>query len=422
MQNTKYKIQRLYITFLIVVGVLLCVFTHSNVAAYYEATYADSAHGSTSCGVKCSDTTYTKGDCVNCHDPSGPDACVNELMLFAPMNPTSQTDNFCFQCHKGSGSVQVGGVTNNDYGSTFGGGPPNSTNIKDAFNFGPPNQASTAGSSHNLKKLRNGWMVTAGGDWVTTDTNACVVCHDPHFSQKNHDPYPDSPPYKTAIRRPDAPSSSINRPRNLWGDEANSDAGAELLSEGTTGYQAPKRVGGNYEPAGQTSPTDGSNLTGFNRFCWTCHRFSIPNAETDADPLTLGGRNLRAINWSNSGDCHGNRAESPDEYIGDPPCTYGSLKPPYDDPDKNYVLSCTDCHEPHGSPNVFLLRTVVNGKDISPYIQTWSGMESRGMYEFCTACHNVNGACGPHWWGEDPSNFGCGYCHFHGAPGGGQEF
>ena len=56
---------------------------------------------------------------------------------------------------------------------------------------------------------------------------------------------------------------------------------------------------------------------------------------------------------------------------------------PYEDPDEdyNYVLSCTDCHEPHGSTNEWLLRTCVNGKD--NITMEWAG----DWWDFCTACH-----------------------------------
>lgn len=243
-------------------GVLVCVFTHTQAIAYHVATYAESGHGDPTAGVNRSTATCENwpggacvtGSCAHCHDIFDPNFCGNDpngLMLFDPKDAPSQSDNFCFQCHDSASPVQA--VTNNDYGSEFGGGTPNSTNIKDAFNFGLPNQASTTGSSHNLIKVRNWWKNQSGGDWVAADTNPCMMCHDHHLSQKNHDPYPVPPTYKTAVIRPDARSSGINTPGNLWGDEANSDTGDELLSEALVGYtyQAPLRVGGNYEPGGQ---------------------------------------------------------------------------------------------------------------------------------------------------------------------------
>ena len=449
MRITRSKIQYLPPTILIVVWVLVWVCMASDAIAWYPAKYTESAHGDSTVGVNRSGTGYPIGSCAHCHDTFDDSICgVSPLMMFAPNNPTSQTDNFCFQCHKGAGSVQVPygewPAVNKNYGSQFGGGTANSTNIKDAFAFG---YRDTAGSSHNLEKLRGWWMNKAGGDWVTTDTNPCVICHDPHFAQKN---YPvvatGHGGVKTAIRRPKAPS--IDNISNLWGDEdATSSEYNELLRQWTNKYQAPYRVGKiTYEPKGGTTAEDqdGSNLPNFNTFCVTCHKEFIANKWTDADPYTIGDRNLYIIDWSPNGSCHG-KWESDDwdarpcypptcECQPGPPCdsdceatppwcTIGSLKPPYDTQtdDYNFVLSCTDCHEPHGSPSVFLLRTVVNGVQV-PVIPQWLGTSDSGpIYFFCTACHDLCDNCGPHEFGSDdfgpsapPKDFGCAACHWHG--------
>ncbi|MDY6988031.1 MAG: cytochrome c3 family protein [Thermodesulfobacteriota bacterium] len=429
--------QYLFTTVLIVLGVLAGVFTHSDVVAYQPATYADSAHGNSLDGVNRSSATCDNwpggecvpGSCAHCHDTFDPDICGNDLnglMLFAPRNPTSQTDNFCFQCHcdpSNPDQKQVEMVPNKDYGATFGGGPAMSENIQDAFNFGPPNQSWTTGSSHNLLFVRNWTKTKPPGDWISNDTNACLVCHDPHLSQKNDTVEPTAQGgIMTAIRRPQAPSSGTNQPGNLWGDESGN---FELLAEDQVVYQAPYHgdpVNGLFEPA-RNSTSDGSNLPNFVRFCayQSCHGVPIPHAATDADPNSIGdpeGRDLRAIDWTSSGSVHGALAGSP-KVVGDPPCSYGSLKPPYNDPDANYVLACTDCHEPHGSESAFLLRRVVNGQEV-PAIQQWIGtMDSAATWDFCAACHDLNVPCGPHQCDNEPggfpdcSEFGCGYCHDH---------
>jgi hypothetical protein len=318
-------------------------------------------------------------------------------MLFAPQNPTSQTDNFCFQCHQGTGSVQVGGLTNNDYGSEFGGGTPNFTNIKDAFasgyNGGAPEEG---GSSHNLSKMRNWADGYPQGDWITSNTNACNLCHSQHLSQKNHDPYPASPPYKTAVRRTDDPSSGRGMPGNLWGDELGS-VEKEIMDDWTVGhYQAPyyespgDPVLGPFEPANDGTP-DGSNLPNFAWFCYTCHQAEVSDDFTDANipPRELQGQDwgLWAVKWidPNNGatDQHG-------AYWDAGTSGEGELLAPYTN-GYNHVLSCLDCHEPHGSPNPFLLRTCVNGKDgITMSIEV--GENDWGhlcLYDFCTACHVV---------------------------------
>ncbi len=417
----------LFVIISLFVGVSVLEFTVTDVIGY-SAKYTESAHGNSQYGVKrkagTSSSEYSRGNCAHCHEQhasvDGSSHTPGEFGLFAPNNPTSQTDSFCFQCHQGVGSVQVNMQPNRDYGSTFGGGMANSTNIKDAFDFGLPNRAWTTGSSHNLRYIRNWWKATGGSSWVTDDTNACVVCHDPHTAQRNWEVVILDAPrggVLTALRHPSA--ISAGKPRNLWGDELDS-GDREVQSELLAGvYQAPFRASSpQYEPGSASQPTNGwgSNMPNYNLFCSGCHRDFIPNVATDADPQTVGSRNLYPIDWSSSGNSHGGKADSPDN----DPCTYGSLKPPYDDANANYVLSCTDCHEPHGSTNAFLLRTVVNGKKV-PEIKQWIGtMESEGIYEFCTACHNITAGCGPHQFdvGTLPphTEFGCGYCHWHMSP------
>ncbi|MBW1896349.1 MAG: hypothetical protein JRI47_04765 [Deltaproteobacteria bacterium] len=426
------KIQYLPMTILIVVGVLVWVFMASDAIAWYPATYAESAHGDPTSGVNRSGTECPTGDCAHCHDTFDESICgVKELMLFAPMYPIGQTYNFCFQCHASNGAAQQ--VTNYDYGATFGGGEAMSDNIKDAFNFGPPNQAAdgTTGSSHNLMKVRNWWKAVGGSGWMTDDTNACLACHDPHIAQKNWEVTlnPQLGGILTAIRHPSA--IDAGKRGNLWGDESGT-GDHEVQSELFYGvYQAPLHHASGYEPDGSASQPAGgwgANMPNYNLFCWGCHSYEIPAVATDAEPSWINPSNpkgLWAIDWSPSGNDHGAHAASPNTDTYNCACDefpngeYGSLKPPYDNPDANYVLACTDCHEPHGSESAFLLRTVVNGQPVTP-IKQWLGtMESEGKWEFCTACHNLNIPCGPHQCVDelgaplDCRNFGCGQCHLH---------
>lgn len=357
--------------------------------------YADSAHGNGAplpgYGVNRSGTGYDTGSCAHCHDTLDDSICgVNELMLFAPNNPTSQTDNFCFQCHKGSGSVQVGGVTNNTYSTNFGGGTATLATIYDAFN---PTTGVTP-SSHNLSDVLNHAVGRDIG--FTTDTNACLVCHDQHLAQQN---YPVTLSglggVKTAIRRP---LDYANPPTNLWGDEDDTSGFNERLLDYTNKYQAPYYLGGTtYEPAGD-STTDGSNLPNFFNFCMNqCHtQNNVYSTERTAT--------LTQIDWSTDGDVHGRNH--------DDQTAMGYTIAPYEDPDEdyNYVLSCTDCHEPHGSENEWLLRTCVNGKD--DISVNWAG----DWWEFCTACHVLTNATNMYHRQREESYYpGCPVCHYHGA-------
>ncbi len=388
-QNSKSKISKLCIITLMLVGILWVVFIHTDVIAWYSAKYTDSAHGSISYGVNRSGTGYNVGDCANCHDPNDPDACVNELMLFAPMNQDSQTDNFCFQCHKGTGSVQVGGVTNYTYSKNFGGGTATFTNIYDTFN-------TTTGSSHNLKDIQD---YVTGKVGFTSDTNPCVVCHNPHTAQRNY-PVESSGRggVNTATRRV---RDYQDRNTNLWGDEDYTTSGYfERMRDATLYYQAPLRADSGYEPKGGTTSEDknGSYLPNFGTFCYDCHYYG--NVASTEHGI------LDRINWGTD-----YVAEAPPNRHG----TYHSdetgmgytIAPYTGGETKKYILSCTDCHEPHGSPNEWLLRTSVNGKD------NISVPEPGEWWEFCTACHVLTN--GTDMYHKPPPRAApiCPTCHGH---------
>jgi hypothetical protein len=307
------------------------------------------------------------------------------------MNPTSQTDNFCFQCHKGTGSVQVGGITNYTYSKNFGGGTATFTNIYDAFN-----STGTYASSHNLADV----LTRATQAWSTTftsTTNACIACHNPHTAQKN---------YPVTVNTMGGVNTAIRRPGdykiddyNLWGDEPNATSGFnEMMSDWTANYQAPYCVGGTYEPA-CNSTSDGSNLPNFVVSCRTgCHRNNTTYS-------TERGRNLYAINWTNDINEPGIRSvHGKFQHTGN---NNGTVIAPYTE-GVNYVLSCTDCHEPHGSQNKWLIRSTVNGKAINPGID----MNENRFWTLCTACHVMTTAISYH---VHDNYLSCNMCHRHGV-------
>jgi hypothetical protein len=320
-------------------------------------------------------------------------------MLFAPNNPTSQTDNFCFQCHQGESTVQQ--VTNYDYGSTFGGGTADFTNIYDAFN--------SLGSSHDLAAVQSHALSKWGVEWMTPDTNACLVCHDPHLSQKNFPVQANGwGGVNTAVRRG---NDVVPYPGNIWGDQPLADSGfSEMMSDWTSEYQAPYYGDTSdpewelsYEPDGSMSaPTNGwgSNLPNFVTACaQTCHRKAVSGL---TDPVNW--TTTRTSSWPGNPDQHG-------RYLGNG-SDYGELKPPYNNQPESYnhVLSCTDCHEPHGSTNPGLLRTTVNGV---------SGLSVSGTqwYYWCQACHTISPSWGTAHEGIDETwscAAGDNGCHRHG--------
>lgn len=191
----------------------------------------------------------------------------------------------------------------------------------------------------------------------------------------------------------------------------------------TANYQAPYRyyavTPAFLEPVGDplASPaTAAQNTTDFVTFCTDCH-----NASNVIYSNNLS-RNLRTIDWDN--EKHGRGSADVDiQVLGPYTSGGGSL---------GYVLSCLDCHEPHGSPNIFLLRMETNGKALSGTIN--NGFDF-GL--FCERCHDdgaggfsapwedrhhenpdrsyfKSGSCGScHPGGTNQQD--CSRCHFHGA-------
>ncbi|MDD5451533.1 MAG: cytochrome c3 family protein [Desulfovibrionales bacterium] len=384
--------------------ILLCLgLLLSGAEALFAGTYFNSAHGNTGCGVNRSATAaigYTKGHCGHCHEqhasidgeePNPAGGSASKYAIFAD-NFTSQTEGFCYYCHKGAGSVQVSFErTNYNYSYWFGGNITLATpnNIYDAFN-------PVSGSSHNLQDVLD-FVKTKWPDTFGNESNPCNACHNPHLSTRG---YP--------IVRP------TDR-NNIWGDSAGEKMSDYAAAHGGQ-YQAPYRYNSTntYEPDASAT-TDGSNLPDYVTFCSDCH--NATNVIYSSNLI----RNVNGIGWSETArtynlkaDYHGSvtRCWGVDGMVdatcgtsGDPPVptlrNWGSIKDPYLTANYiNFILCCTDCHEPHGSPNPFLIRKSVNGAD--PAI--WSSINSRA---FCQCCHVHNAHCG---------NLGsCLNCHAHNA-------
>jgi hypothetical protein len=164
-----------------------------------------------------------------------------------------------------------------------------------------------------------------------------------------------------------------------------------------------------YEPSGNASPSDGSDLPDYVTFCLDCHQYQLYDPER--------GKNVKAINYAD--EAHGGALSNTCTELG---FAEGTLKAPYTDfPNSNYILSCLDCHEPHGTLNrLHLIRRVINGQivaaDTAPCGQSSDMAEVCGKcHEFtsshlswggCTGCHG--GTVGTDWHGTTfPSNFTC---------------
>ena len=223
-------------------------------------------------------------------------------------------------------------VINQDYSTSFGGGNPGDgpQSIMAAFN-----QA----SYHNLYDI---WNFLSNdlvyGTWFAKRGNPCSSCHNSHLAKRNWDSTWPGFPLLSTISIPGISSS-------LWGE-------TQVMS-GYTAYEAPYAFGITREPAG-VGDQDGGNTPDYVGFCTSCH-----NQNNTIWSTTLN-RELKKINWGNIGpkqNKHGALSRDGTDLFREPYLTAAALK-------NNFVLSCLDCHESHGSENTMLLRRRINGENL----------------------------------------------------------
>jgi hypothetical protein len=351
--------------------------------------YTDSAHGAADVGVYRSNIGdappqgfgYSRGNCAHCHEQhasfvgSEPGPAVDgpaDFALFADnfsgiqSGSYVESDGFCFYCHNNNASAQQ--VLNNDYSQTFGCGGQGTTSILPTMN---------QLSGHNLYDIVNNF-----GDgtfpWFTSVSNPCDFCHNPHLAKRNK-ATPTDPTF-SAISKP---SSHFT----LWGTTQT------MESSYNTGYEPPfcSSSLADREPAGSVDAATGrANTPNYVSFCTDCH-----NSTNQIYSTTLGG-NVTEIDWV-TGDHHGQITARADVQLNEPYATEGT---------GNFVLSCMDCHEPHGAPNLMLLRRRVNGSDLSSNITDTDHALTAQNSEWgllCSKCHpddieaGVIGASPNHW-------------------------
>jgi len=382
--------------------------------------YADSAHGDSSDGVKRNDShlaslEYAIGNCAHCHEqhasmggvePDPNSGLPSVFSLFADNfdsgkleKPYVQADNFCFFCHCSSASLQNGGgVVNYMYSDTFTGYTATrqyANSILSIFNM-------NGASYHNLHDVQQ--FAASKFSFFKTESNPCAACHNPHLVKRNNI-YPDNPQYTAISRPPDH--------ENLWGDDTN-----ERMSN-YSNYRAPYSYASTstYEPNG-TALDDGAKMPDYNTFCLDCHKYQVPSTHTvSKNPNTPPGY-LSAIDWGPGGDMHGGKprlynVSGEDNVLTRPEISgdevAGSVTAPYDVAPvfSNYVLSCVDCHEVHGSMfrDSYLLRREVNGHEVKGTGGGFPGNQVIYQRDFCVKCHTHKHCGGP---------LGCFQCHYHG--------
>jgi hypothetical protein len=379
-------------------------------------TYTWSAHGNTSDGVNRTSIAafgYSIGNCAHCHEqhasiggvqpePSG--GAPQEYELFKNLF-VDQISAFCYGCHDSltSGSqYQVSMPNQYDYSWIAGHDTTSSNNcpdnIKYAFRFiqddcsGSRNNNcnSSVGSAHCLEDIKQYIKNTPSWNFGAGPTvNPCSGCHNPHRAQQDTHTTGRLQGQKLAsvVSRPSAHSKD-NNAWELWGDDLDERMSYYALNRDGGGgtYQAPCQYPWSstcslFEPDG-SSTADGSNLFDTVTFCQDCHG----NSSNPVHSTRLG-RDLDVINWGSDPVLGNQHGQNSDNGVGGGGMY---LNAPYPrnammSASPDYVLSCLDCHEPHGSPNEFLLRQEVNGVQVNV---VHGGPVSGGDWcGFCSACH-----------------------------------
>lgn len=342
--------------------------------------YLISAHGSSTDGVARSAMTgYATGNCAHCHemhaslageeplpdDSSGP----SPYTLFATNFNTGAVpgtyavaDNFCFYCHRAAASVQA--VVNADYSTTFGGGASGTLPqyIMEAFN-----QTSFHGLG-DIHAFVDG--EAAQFPWYTEYSNPCNACHNPHLAKRNYQDF--SAPLSSAISKPSDHFS-------LWGETETMAAYSRYEPPYANAVTQAREPDGTVVAAGSDSSGQAAKTPDYVGFCTDCH------TSTNSIPSTTLPPTLRTLDWTSTGDKHGGRPR-------DGATTESSFdgRNPYEAVDSatsNFVLSCVDCHEPHGSSSIMLIRARVNGENLeSPVAST------NDMGALCKRCHKDDAA------------------------------
>lgn len=383
----------------------ICIFLFLFFPAIGNAvvSYTTSAHGDTASDGDLAygvlrdslSSTYAQGNCGHCHEQHL--AGIEGLLFSTSFDATATTNtytaaqNVCFQCHRATGSVQSGGgISNENYSATFGGAAATTGGIMEAFN-----QA----SYHNLYDLQR--YITGGPGYGESHLNfpnfpswynPCSGCHNVHIAKANKRSKSD--PTETAISKP-------SDHENLWGDSG----GIEVMTiygdiSAGQGYQPPLYDGSTtlLEPDGALSiaTIQAGRTPNYNGFCIDCHNLDNSIYSTELE------RPLRGFDWET--EVHG---EAMAEDLG----AITEMRSPYSDAKLgDYVLSCLDCHEPHGSSNEYLIRTNVNaGSVYLPLGETfWNAL--------CGRCHaSVDDLMGVHHKARDEAGWtgptNCSLCH-----------
>jgi predicted CXXCH cytochrome family protein len=362
-------------------------------------------------------------DCHNVHGSSGANAAMTK----------SSKENLCFQCHT-EGMVQNDAISNNRPG-----GHVSANDIQEAFG------KSTA---HDL-----GTSFSISGK---TYTLQCISCHNVHLITGKYWEAEDGD--KTPVTRfPPGDAGNLE----AWGDESGEkmdDYAAQTSGTGGFYYKTAQSYGlgstglpsdqaAKYQPpksgSGYNFEFGGDVLPDYTSLCLDCHTYRMSAANPP-------------VNWGQGVGCTGNSVDPPNQrvecgaqhgfgvagmpsYVSDEGTAgfWGSngnpdvlfhmnyvtrgrhnghfMRWPYDSAERsagiNFVMSCTDCHEAHGSNRGSMIRERFNVNDSGACGTGGSGGENcvdgGNWNSFCNACH--------YYYGGQHAGMSCGNASCHEA-------
>jgi predicted CXXCH cytochrome family protein len=303
--------------------------------------------------------------CVGCH--SGHGSAQNNLLTSAPVFPTGAqgsifATDFCIKCHDSDG--------------------PSSWDIAAEFDTGTNYQVTGMNGAANNQRHD----VILADQTYSSSAIGCGDCHLPHVdnsTDKVRNP-------ETGVVLPTYSGTDTTQGSGSWNGVS---------------YDA----GGNLDPA---NPEGGGSVTepDYIQFCLVCHDGTPPAGSG----VNLGSSPDISADYASRGKQHGTG-----EGGSGSSTAKGTLKPPwttqadYDaglDPSAPYAaLNCSTCHGPHGTGNIYNLRTSITvggqpmstggkpGSDFENIVTTnyilpdnGSGQEFDVYGAWCTFCHNMN--------------------------------
>jgi len=375
MQILGLKRKHLFMATAVVVAALGWLLATEDVSVAFDFG-TDTAHGNVGYGVSRLGVEEARGDCAHCHDAADP--ANRSAYAFMPFydDAISACDLFCFTCHSGFETWQP--VENHLYSVTFGGypspGPYESIYEQCCDGNSLPG---ACGSRHNMAQMYNGLKSPLGQSWgYNDDPDPCVACHAPHLGQRNFPPTT-SGDLNTCIRLPSKYKSTA--PADvLWGDDDGERMDDYAASYGGV-YQPPyygDTTSGNFEPTGTAVDYGGDRTPDYVTLCMECHQYTLYDPDR-------GGAAVKAIDWDF--DRHGTALANTCDGTS---MFEGTVRPPYvDTANSNYILSCLDCHESHGSyKRPHLLRQMINGEVVGP--DTSPCDEESDYWAICARCHD----------------------------------